>query len=76
MEPITDEQREQALDEALFKLATGQAYAEEIGKDENGMSRLIRRRLPPNLDAIKYLRETAKKSARAKRLNLQQLTEK
>lgn len=34
MEPMTDEQREQALDEALFKLATGQAYAEEIGKDE------------------------------------------
>jgi hypothetical protein len=77
MNGLTDEEREQALDEALFKLATGQAYAEEIGKDENGTSRLIRRKLPPNLDAIKYLREIARKKTgvRPKRLNLQQLTE-
>lgn len=41
---------------ACYKLAVG-ATVEEIGKDEQGNTKLFKRKLPPNLDAIKYLRE-------------------
>lgn len=68
-----DDEVERQLDEALLKLAVG-ATVEEIGKDENGNTKIFRRRLPPNLDAIKYLRESFRPTGRAKRLNLRQLT--
>lgn len=67
------EERERALEVALYTLATG-ATVEDIGKDENGNTKIFRRRLPPNLDAIKYLRESFRQTGRAKRLNLRQLT--
>lgn len=70
---VNDEQIELRLQEALFTLATG-ATVEEIGKDENGNTKIFRRKLPPNLDAIKYLRESFRPTGRAKRLNLRQLT--
>ena len=50
---MTDEEQK-ALDEALFRLAVG-ATVEEIGKDENGNTKIYKRKLPPDLDAIKYL---------------------
>lgn len=67
------EERERALEAALYTLATG-ATVEDIGKDENGNTKIFRRRLPPNLEAIKYLRESFRPTGRAKRLNLRQLT--
>lgn len=67
------EERERALEVALYTLATG-ATVEDIGKDENGNTKIFRRRLPPNLEAIKYLRESFRPTGRAKRLNLRQLT--
>lgn len=67
------EERERALEAALYTPATG-ATVEDIGKDENGNTKIFRRRLPPNLDAIKYLRESFRPTGRAKRLNLRQLT--
>ena len=48
------------LHEALMKLAVG-ATVEEIGKDENGNTKIFKRKLAPNLDAIKYIRESKKK---------------
>lgn len=53
-------QIEQELQTALFKLATG-ATVEEIGKDEQGNTKIFKRKLAPNLDAIKYLREIMRK---------------
>lgn len=55
-----DDEVERQLDEALLKLAVG-ATVEEIGKDENGSTKIFKRKLAPNLDAIKYIRETKKK---------------
>lgn len=59
-------QIEQELQNALFKLATG-ATVEEIGKDEQGNTKIFKRKLAPNLDAIKYLRETMRKPAAKRR---------
>ena len=55
---MTDEEQK-ALDEALFRLAVG-ATVEEIGKDENGNTKIFKRKLPPDLDAIKYLESRQK----------------
>lgn len=55
-----EEEKDQKLNEALFTLAVG-ATVEEIGRDENGATKVFRRRLAPNLEAIKYLREQRKK---------------
>lgn len=55
-----DDEVERQLDEALLKLAVG-ATVEEIGKDENGNTKIFKRKLAPNLDAIKYIRESKKK---------------
>lgn len=54
-----DEAAQKALDEALFRLAIG-ATVEEIGKDENGNTKIFKRKLPPDLDAIKYLESRQK----------------
>lgn len=54
-----DEAAQKALDEALFRLAVG-ATVEEIGKDENGNTKIFKRKLPPDLDAIKYLESRQK----------------
>lgn len=51
-----DEDKQKKLDEALYTLAIG-ATVEEIGKDEKGATKVFKRKLPPNLDAIKYLKE-------------------
>lgn len=53
------------LHEALMKLAVG-ATVEEIGKDENGNTKIFKRKLAPNLDAIKYIRESKKKTTYSK----------
>lgn len=53
---------DQALDDALYRLAVG-ATVEEIGKDADGKAKVFKRKLPPNLDAIKYLKENKKKGA-------------
>lgn len=63
---MNDEQIELQLQEALFTLATG-ASVEEIGRDEQGNTKIFKRKLPPNLDAIKYLREIRRAPRRAKR---------
>ena len=55
---MTDEEQK-ALDDALFRLAVG-ATVEEIGKDENGNTKIFKRKLPPDLDAIKYLESRQK----------------
>lgn len=54
-----DDEVERQLYEALLKLAVG-ATVEEIGKDENGNTKIFKRKLAPNLDAIKYIRESKK----------------
>jgi hypothetical protein len=54
------------LDDALLKLATGDVTVEEMGKDADGKIKMFKRKLPPNLDAIKYLKEQRKKSAAKK----------
>lgn len=54
-----DEAAQKALDDALFRLAIG-ATVEEIGKDENGNTKIFKRKLPPDLDAIKYLESRRK----------------
>ena len=54
-----DDEVERQLDEALLKLAVG-ATVEEIGKDENGNTKIFKRKLAPNIDAIKYIRESKK----------------
>lgn len=51
-----DEDKQKKLDEALYTLAIG-AIVEEIGKDEKGATKVFKRKLAPNLDAIKYLKE-------------------
>lgn len=51
-----DEEKEKKLNEALYTLAVG-ATVEEIGKDEKGATKVFKRKLAPNLDAIKYLKE-------------------
>lgn len=56
-----DDEVERQLEEALLKLAVG-ATVEEIGKDENGSTKIFKRKLAPNLDAIKYIRESKKKT--------------
>ena len=53
------------LDDALYRLAIG-ATVEEIGKDADGKAKVFKRKLPPNLDAIKYLKEHKKKSGSVK----------
>lgn len=45
---------------ALRTLATG-ATMEEIGKESDGSSKLFKRKLPPNFDAIKYIYENVQK---------------
>lgn len=54
-----DDAAQKALDDALFRLAIG-ATVEEIGKDENGNTKIFKRKLPPDLDAIKYLESRRK----------------
>ena len=49
------------LDDALYRLAVG-AVVEEMGKDADGKSKLFKRKLAPNLDAIKYLEEKRKRN--------------
>lgn len=51
-----EEEKEKKLNEALYTLAIG-ATVEEIGKDEKGATKVFKRKLAPNLDAIKYLKE-------------------
>lgn len=70
---MTEQEIEQQLQDALFTLAIG-ATVEEIGRDEQGNTKIFKRKLPPNLEAIKYLRESFRPTGRAKRLNLRQLT--
>ena len=53
------EEEQKALDDALFRLAVG-ATVEEIGKDENGTTKVFKRKLAPNLDAIKYIEQRRK----------------
>lgn len=60
-----DDEVERQLDEALIKLAVG-ATVEEIGKDENGNTKIFKRKLAPNLDTIKYIRESKKKTTYSK----------
>ena len=55
-----EEEKDQKLNEALFTLAVG-ATVEEIGRDEKGATKVFKRKLAPNLEAIKYLREQRKK---------------
>lgn len=63
---MTEQEIEQQLQDALFTPAIG-ATVEEIGRDEQGNTKIFKRKLPPNLDAIKYLREIRKTPHRAKR---------
>lgn len=63
--PASVEQIESDLQAACYKLAIG-ATVEEIGKDEQGNTKLFKRKLPPNLDAIKYLREIMKTPRKAR----------
>lgn len=63
--PASPERIESDLQAALYKLAVG-ATVEEIGKDEQGNTKLFKRKLPPNLDAIKYLREIMKAPRKAR----------
>lgn len=51
-----DDDKQKKLDEALYTLAIG-AIVEEIGKDEKGATKVFKRKLAPNLEAIKYLKE-------------------
>lgn len=60
-----DNDIDRQLDDALFRLAVG-AIVEEIGKDADGKAKVFKRQLPPNLDAIKYLKEHKKKSGSVK----------
>lgn len=55
-----EEEKDNKLNEALFTLAVG-ATVEEIGRDEKGATKVFKRKLAPNLEAIKYLREQRKK---------------
>ena len=55
---------QKALDDALFRLAIG-ATVEEIGKDENGTTKVFKRKLAPNLDAIKYI-ESRRKTGKSR----------
>ena len=55
-----EEEKDKKLNEALFTLAVG-ATVEEIGRDEKGATKVFKRKLAPNLEAIKYLREQRKK---------------
>lgn len=45
---------------ALRTLATG-ATMEEIGKESDGSSKIFKRKLPPNFDAIKFIFKIAKR---------------
>ena len=55
-----EDEKERQLDNALYTLAIG-ATVEEIGKDDKGATKIFKRKLAPNLDAIKYLREQKKR---------------
>lgn len=57
-----DNDIDRQLNDALLSLAVG-AVVEEIGKDADGKAKVFKRKLPPNLDAIKYLIENKKKGA-------------
>lgn len=59
LDDVEEDEVERQLNEALLKLAVG-ATVEEIGKDENGNTKIFKRKLAPNLDAIKYIRESKK----------------
>lgn len=63
--PASPERIESDLQAALYKLAVG-ATVEEIGKDEQGNTKLFKRKLPPNLDAIKYLRKIMRAPRKAR----------
>lgn len=56
---MSGDDTQKALDDALFRLAVG-ATVEEIGKDENGTTKVFKRKLAPNLDAIKYIEQRRK----------------
>lgn len=58
---MTDDEIDRDLNEALYKLAVG-ATVEEIGKDAQGKTQIFKRKLAPNLEAIKYLKEQRKKN--------------
>lgn len=60
-----DNDIDRQLDDAIFRLAVG-ATVEELGKDADGKVKVFKRKLPPNLDAIKYLKEHKKKSGSVK----------
>lgn len=45
---------------ALRTLATG-ATMEEIGKESDGSSKIFKRKLPPNFDAIRFIFENSQK---------------
>lgn len=58
---MIDDEIDRDLNEALYKLAVG-ATVEEIGKDAQGKTQIYKRKLAPNLEAIKYLKEQKKKA--------------
>lgn len=58
---MTDDEIDKGLDNALYQLAIG-AIVDELGKDKDGKSKIFKRKLAPNLEAIKYLKEQKKKA--------------
>lgn len=50
---------------ALRKLVIG-ATVEEIGKDEKGNTKIFKRKLAPNLEAIKFIHNLSQKKIHAK----------
>lgn len=53
---MVDLKQDDELYQALRTLATG-ATQEEIGRDQNGTTKVFKRKLPPSFEAIKYLYE-------------------
>lgn len=58
---MTDDEIDKGLDNALYQLAVG-VTVDELGKDKDGKSKIFKRKLAPNLEAIKYLKEQRKKN--------------
>lgn len=58
---MTDDEIDKGLDNALYQLAIG-AIVDELGKDKDGKSKIFKRKLAPNLEAIKYLKEQRRKN--------------
>lgn len=56
MAKIRNLKADSELYQALRTLALG-ATIEEIGKDEDGNTKLFKRKLPPSFEAIKYIYE-------------------